>query len=82
MIAELKSSIVSEVSLEITTNVRTGVNDLFWEQFLTKNPGSTEGTNGSKSEQQLVDPRKHWWNARSVNNLVEQLGHLSPTERT
>lgn len=72
MNAELKSSIVPEVSLETTTNVRTGINDLFWVQFLTKNPSSTEGTYGSKSEQQLVDPGKHWWNVRSLNNLVEQ----------
>ncbi|CAI9755183.1 unnamed protein product [Fraxinus pennsylvanica] len=80
--AELKTSNFLEVSLETTTNVRTGVNDVFWEQFLMENPGSTEGTGDSKNEQQPVHPRKQWCNARSVNNLVEQSGHLSPTERT
>ncbi|KAL2484104.1 Heat stress transcription factor A-4a [Forsythia ovata] len=83
MNAEPNTSIVPEVSAaEVqAANVRTGVNDVFWEQFLTENPGSTEGTDGSKNEQE-VDHEKHWWNARSVNNLVEQLGHLTPAERT
>ncbi|CAI9787962.1 unnamed protein product [Fraxinus pennsylvanica] len=88
MNAEPNTSIVPEVSaaeeqaVEMTSNVRTGINDLFWEQFLTENPGSTEGTDGSKNEQQPVDPGQHWWNARSVSHLVEQLGHLTPAERT
>ncbi|CAA2997708.1 heat stress transcription factor A-4a-like [Olea europaea subsp. europaea] len=79
MNAEPNTSIVPQVSAaavqagDMTSNVRTGVNDGFWEQFLTENPGSTEGTDGSKSEQQPVDPGKHWWNARSVSNLVEHL---------
>lgn len=75
MNAEPNTSIVPEVSVaaeqavEMTSIVRTGINDVFWEQFLTENPGSTEGTDGSKNEQQPVDPGKHWWNARSVSNL-------------
>lgn len=75
MNAEPNTSIVPEVSagaeqaVEMTSIVRTGINDVFWEQFLTENPGSTEGTDDSKNEQQPVDPGKHWWNARSVSNL-------------
>lgn len=75
MNAEPNTSFVPEVSaaaeqaVEMTSIVRTGINDVFWEQFLTENPGSTEGTDGSKNEQQPVDPGKHWWNARSVSNL-------------
>lgn len=73
------------------TNVPTGVNDLFWEQFLTENPGSTDAPevqsdrknlDGRKSESKPVDQGKFWWNVKSVNNLAEQLGHLTPAERT
>ncbi|XP_010518819.1 PREDICTED: heat stress transcription factor A-4a [Tarenaya hassleriana] len=72
----------------------TGVNDVFWEQFLTENPGSTEqqevqserkdaeakkdGNNGSKTS----DHGKFWWNPRNVHTLTEQMGHLTSAERT
>ncbi|KAF9683707.1 hypothetical protein SADUNF_Sadunf04G0042200 [Salix dunnii] len=71
--------------------VATGANDLFWEQFLTENPGSTDtqevqserkDSDGRKNEIKPVDPRKFWWNMRNVNNLTEQMGHLTPAERT
>nr|GMD22527.1 heat stress transcription factor A-4A-like [Ipomoea batatas] len=77
----------------VAPNVPTGVNDLFWEQFLTENPGSTDAPgpevlserknlDGRKSESKPVDQGKFWWNVKSVNNLAEQLGHLTPAERT
>ncbi|XP_022720356.1 heat stress transcription factor A-4c-like [Durio zibethinus] len=69
----------------------TGVNDLFWEQFLTENPGSTD-TLEVLSERKDSDARKNgnkpgdhgrfWWNMNNVNNLAEQMGHLTPAERT
>ncbi|KAB5534178.1 hypothetical protein DKX38_017290 [Salix brachista] len=71
--------------------VATGVNDVFWEQFLTENPGSTDAhevqserkdSDGREGEIKPVDPGKFWWNMRNVNNLTEQIGHLTPTERT
>lgn len=73
------------------TNVPTGVNDVFWEQFLTENPGSVDapevlserkdiGT--KKNESKPVDSGKYWWNMKSVNSLAEQLGHLTPAEKT
>jgi heat shock transcription factor len=71
--------------------VATGVNDVFWEQFLTENPGSTNAqevqserkdSDGRKGEIKPVDPGKFWWNMRNVNNLTEQMGHLTPAERT
>ncbi|XP_019198635.1 PREDICTED: heat stress transcription factor A-4c-like [Ipomoea nil] len=76
----------------VASNVPTGVNDLFWEQFLTENPGSTDAPtdvlserknlDGRKSESKPVDQGKFWWSVKSVNNLAEQLGHLTPAERT
>jgi heat shock transcription factor len=71
--------------------VATGVNDVFWEQFLTENPGSTDtqevqserkDSDGRKNEIKPGDPRKFWWDMRNVNNLTEQMGHLTPAERT
>ncbi|KAL1335727.1 hypothetical protein HN51_030184 [Arachis hypogaea] len=67
-----------------TTPAATGVNDKFWEQFLTENPGSTE-LQEAQSERMDSDNRKNegkpsahgkfWWNMRNVNNLPEQMGH-------
>lgn len=64
-----------------------GANDVFWEQFLTENPGSGDGQEveserkdheGKKSD----NGKSKSWNITSVNYLAEQLGHLSPAERT
>ncbi|XP_019166641.1 PREDICTED: heat stress transcription factor A-4c [Ipomoea nil] len=75
----------------IATNVPTRVNDVFWEQFLTENPGSTDPLevqserkdyDGRKSERKPVDLAKFWWNKNNVNNLTEQPGHLTQAERT
>ncbi|KAL7089193.1 hypothetical protein ACP275_13G174000 [Erythranthe tilingii] len=80
-----------EQAVEGATNVRTGVNDVFWEQFLTENPGSNDSsefqtgqteTESKKNENKPSDRGMYWWNMKSVNNLAEQLGHLAPAERT
>ncbi|KAK7306489.1 hypothetical protein VNO77_44433 [Canavalia gladiata] len=67
-----------------TAPVATGVNDVFWEQFLTENPGSSE-MQEARSERKDSDIRNNdgkptdhgrfWWNIRNVNNLPEQMGH-------
>lgn len=57
--------------------VTTGVNDIFWERFLTENPGSSE-MQEAQSERKDSDGRsnaKFWWNIRNVNNPPEQMGH-------
>ncbi|KAI8001263.1 Heat stress transcription factor A-4a [Camellia lanceoleosa] len=68
--------------------VPTGVNDVFWEQFLTENPGSSDAAE-IHSERKGLDGRnnesnygKFWLDARSVNYLAEHLGQLTPAERT
>ncbi|KAL4312756.1 hypothetical protein GQ457_01G041620 [Hibiscus cannabinus] len=74
-----------------TTPAAAGVNDVFWEQFLTENPGSTEtreaqsngkDSNTRKNESKPDDHNRFWWNMNNVNNLAEQMGHLTPGERT
>lgn len=75
----------------------SGANDVFWEQFLTESPGGSD-TQEVQSERREVDGRKSeskavagqsnfWWkmnnnNNNNVDNLTEQMGHLSPAERT
>lgn len=67
------------------TSVNLNVNDVFWEQFLTENPGGST-TNSveevAQADVKEVDGRKFWWNMRSVNNLADQLGQLTPAETT
>ncbi|MED6155096.1 hypothetical protein PIB30_002306 [Stylosanthes scabra] len=67
-----------------TTPAATCVNDIFWEQFLTENPGSTElqetqserlDSNSRRNEGKSIAHGKFWWNMRDVNNLPEQMGH-------
>ena len=69
----------------------TGVNDVFWEQFLTENPGSTDnqevqserkGADGRKNEIKPGDHWRFWWSIRNVNNLTEQMEHLASAGRT
>ncbi|KAL6567344.1 hypothetical protein OROGR_001012 [Orobanche gracilis] len=88
MNCEPKTASVSEVeppaeeqSVGTAANVRTGVNDLFWEQFLTENPGSNDSPE-SKMEHKSGGNGTYWWTMKSVNNLTEQLGHLTQAERT
>lgn len=74
-----------------TIPLQAGVNDVFWEQFLTENPGSSDAQevqserkecDGKKNENKPADHGKFWWNMRNVNSLAEQMGHLTPAERT
>lgn len=74
-----------------TIPVQAGVNDMFWEQFLTENPGSSDTqevqserreSDGKKNENKPADHGKFWWNMRHVNSLAEQMGHLTPAEKT
>ncbi|KAM3306762.1 heat stress transcription factor A-4a [Capsicum chacoense] len=78
-----------ENRVETASNVPTGVNDVFWEQFLTENPGSTtdvkaetEDTESKISESKTVENGKFWWNTKTVNSLTEQLEHLTPADRS
>lgn len=77
---------------ETTAIVRNGPNDVFWEQFLTENPGSSDppkvasegkdSDNGRKNESKSIGFGKLWWTGNKINNLAEQMEHLTPTEKT
>jgi heat shock transcription factor len=57
-----------------------GVNDVFWQQLLTENPGATEQreVQSERKEDKGEDrSEKCWWNSRNVNTITEQLGHLT-----
>ncbi|KAF8391189.1 hypothetical protein HHK36_023491 [Tetracentron sinense] len=71
--------------------VLTGANDVFWEQFLTETPGSSDtqevqserrDTDNRKNENKPADRGKFWWNMKNVDNLTEQMEQLTPAERT
>ncbi|CAK9164430.1 unnamed protein product [Ilex paraguariensis] len=62
------------------------VNDVFWQQFLTENPGASDtqevqserrDINGIKSESKSLDSRRFWWNMNNVDNLADQMAHLT-----
>ncbi|XP_062206863.1 heat stress transcription factor A-4b-like [Phragmites australis] len=71
--------------------VAPGVNDGFWQQFLTEQPGSdahqeaqSEWRDGdSKADQIRVGDRENfWWGKKSVEQMTEKLGHLTSAEKT
>jgi len=73
------------------TVAATGVNDVFWEQFLTEDPGASEtqevqserkDCDGRKNEGKTNDHSKFWWNIRNANNLSEPMGHVGQAEKT
>ncbi|XVE88255.1 hypothetical protein DITRI_Ditri19aG0055300 [Diplodiscus trichospermus] len=98
---DMNSEPASVVTLEpVTANEQAagtaapaaaGVNDVFWEQFLTENPGSTDtqevqserkDSEAREDESKPGDHGRFWWNMNNVNNLAQQMGHLTPAERT
>lgn len=71
----------------VANPVRTGVNDVFWAQFLTEDPGSLENQEvqsegKDKNEGKSSSDGRYWWSMTTVNNLAEQMGHLTPAEKT
>lgn len=50
-------------------NVQVGVNDGFWEQFLTESPSGSMADNEQKGFDQYG---KFWWNMKSVNSFAER----------
>ncbi|KAJ1285389.1 hypothetical protein BS78_03G276200 [Paspalum vaginatum] len=76
---------------EETPHVATGVNDGFWEQFLTEQPGSdaqqeaqSERRDGdNKGDQTRIgDREKFWWGKKNVEQMTEKMGHLTSAEKT
>lgn len=72
--------------------VTSGVNDLFWEQFLTETPGSATDTQEAESkiqesrtkdqDERLPENGKCWSNKQTLDQLTEQMGHLQSGTQT
>lgn len=90
-VSAVPETVTSKEQVVETTAVATGHNDVFWEQFLTENPGSSEtqevqmevkDSDARKTEVKPIEVHKFWWNTRNGNNLSEPIGHLSQAEKT
>lgn len=71
---------------EVGIVAQAGVNDVFWEQLLTENPGSSEThlecskdhqENGKDLQNKSTEYGKYWWNATTGNTLLERIGQLA-----
>ncbi|RWV81798.1 hypothetical protein GW17_00056751 [Ensete ventricosum] len=69
----------------------TGVNDVFWQQFLTEIPGSSDTTivqlkrrdsDDEHSEGKIREVENMCWNRGNVDHLVEKMGNLISVEKT
>ncbi|KAJ0247066.1 hypothetical protein HA466_0165280 [Hirschfeldia incana] len=60
-----------------TPPAEAGVNDVFWQQLLTENPGSTDQKEVQSERKEDDKGEKCWWDSRNVNRTTEQLGHLT-----
>ncbi|MQL92149.1 hypothetical protein Taro_024764 [Colocasia esculenta] len=80
-----------EVKGSISSTLLSGENDVFWEQFLTETPGSS-GTQEFRWENQDINSRRVdvktedrsnlWWTRKNLDHIMEQMGYLTPAERT
>ncbi|XP_008776669.2 heat stress transcription factor A-4b-like [Phoenix dactylifera] len=73
------------------STVPTGVNDVFWEQFLTETPGSSDtqevqserrDANDRRSEAKMAERGNIWWSRKNVDHLADKMGHLTSAEKT
>ncbi|KAK4795257.1 hypothetical protein SAY86_013251 [Trapa natans] len=74
---------LKEKEQSMASPVRTDVNDVFWAQFLTEDPGSSDiqevqSERMGKNKGKGSSDRSYWWSPTTVNNLAEQMGHLTP----
>ncbi|XP_020581295.1 LOW QUALITY PROTEIN: heat stress transcription factor A-4b-like [Phalaenopsis equestris] len=75
-----------------TAVVAGGVNDTFWEQFLTESPcycdaqesqpEKSDIDDGGRRAEEVTEQGRAWWSRRSVDHLTERMGHLTSAERT
>ncbi|KAI7731205.1 hypothetical protein M8C21_030805 [Ambrosia artemisiifolia] len=79
---ESETDMNSESVKQPVPTEETAVNDVFWEQFLTENPGGSTGNNVGEMVNEDRKYGKFWWNVSSVNNLADQLGQLTSVERS
>eukprot|EP00252_Welwitschia_mirabilis_P001865 TRINITY_DN11836_c0_g1_i1.p1 TRINITY_DN11836_c0_g1~~TRINITY_DN11836_c0_g1_i1.p1 ORF type:complete len:484 (-),score=90.42 TRINITY_DN11836_c0_g1_i1:10-1461(-) len=70
------------------TRGTSGVNDLFWEQFLTECPqtsgaretgSSTQDCKNNRYNEQLCEKRNNWNSKQNLDSLTERMGQLVST---
>ncbi|XP_072953808.1 heat stress transcription factor A-4b-like [Typha angustifolia] len=73
------------------STVPTGVNDVFWERFLTEAPGSSDAQQAQSQRRDEDDMRNEGkvqehgsfgWSRKNVAHLTEKMGHLTSAEKT
>ncbi|XVE86317.1 hypothetical protein DITRI_Ditri18aG0026100 [Diplodiscus trichospermus] len=89
---ETDLALVKQVEAAATDHsVPVKVNDVFWEQFLTEVPNTSDAqetqssprtTNGRISDSKPSNnDHNYWWKTKSVEFLTEHMEHLSSAER-
>ncbi|KAK9706842.1 hypothetical protein RND81_07G155600 [Saponaria officinalis] len=67
------------------------VNDVFWEQFLTENPGSSDAqevqseikdSGVKEADSRLTDYGRYWWNIGNTNNIADNVGQITSAGRS
>ncbi|GJR48295.1 phospholipase-like protein [Tanacetum coccineum] len=58
--------------------VKSGANDVFWEQFLTETPG---GGDTQEVQSERRDVIKSLWSMNNLDKITEKMGNLSPSGR-
>ncbi|KAJ0112202.1 hypothetical protein Patl1_02582 [Pistacia atlantica] len=81
-----------EVIESTNSSVKIGMNDMFWEQFLTDTPAASLNAQEIKSENGATeggaivskgaDHRNFWWNKNKLDNLTIRFGKLTSAGRT
>nr|GEX22282.1 heat stress transcription factor A-4c-like [Tanacetum cinerariifolium] len=56
--------------------VKSGANDVFWEQFLTETPG---GGDTQEVQSERRDVIKSLWSMNNLDKITEKMGNLSPS---
>ncbi|CAL9112763.1 unnamed protein product [Musa textilis] len=84
-------SLRDQTTSTTTSTMPTGVNDVFWEQFLTEIPGSSvtkvvqlkrRDSDDEQSEGKIRELENMCRNRKNVDHLVEKMGNLTSVEKT
>ncbi|KAL8229876.1 hypothetical protein R6Q57_014776 [Mikania cordata] len=57
------------------TVMKSGANDVFWEQFLTESPGGGDMQEVQSARRDVIKPL---WSTKNLGKITENMGNLSP----
>ncbi|KAK9074427.1 hypothetical protein SSX86_007025 [Deinandra increscens subsp. villosa] len=66
---------VREAAPPAKSGVKTGANDVFWEQFLTETPGGGDTQEVQSARRDVIKPL---WSRNNLDKITEKMGNLSP----